>query len=62
VDPEQHFSSIRVDPGQYFSSIRMGPGPYIVISPENTYPQGKHGEIKVHRSKRLAMHTIRLNY
>ena len=24
--------------------------PYIVTSPENTYPCGKHGEIKVHRS------------
>jgi hypothetical protein len=24
--------------------------PYIVTSPENTYPRGKHGEIKVHRS------------
>ena len=23
---------------------------YIVTSPENTYPRGKHGEIKVHRS------------
>ena len=28
----------------------MDPGPYIVASPENTYPRGKHGEIKVHRS------------
>ena len=24
--------------------------PYIVTSPENTYPRGKHGKIKVHRS------------
>ena len=23
---------------------------YIVTSPENTYPRGKHGQIKVHRS------------
>jgi hypothetical protein len=33
----------------FFSSIRVNPGPYIVTSPENTYPRGKHGEIKVHR-------------
>jgi hypothetical protein len=34
----------------FFSSIRVDPGPYIVTSPENRYPRGKHGEIKVHRS------------
>ena len=34
----------------FFSSIRVDPGPYIVTSPENTYPRGKLGEIKVHRS------------
>jgi hypothetical protein len=31
-----------------FSSIRVDPGP--TNSPENTYPRGKHREIKVHRS------------
>jgi hypothetical protein len=34
----------------FFSSIRVDPGPYIANIPENTYPLGKHGEIKVHRS------------
>ena len=33
-----------------FSSMCVDPGPYIVTSPENRYPRGKHGEIKVHRS------------
>jgi hypothetical protein len=42
----RHFVSCLV----FFSSIRVDPGPYIVTSPENTYPRGKHGEIKVHRS------------
>ena len=36
--------------GYTFSSICVDPGPYTVTSPENTYPRGKHGEIKVHRS------------
>ena len=34
----------------FFSSICVDPGPYIVTSPENMYPRGKHGEIKVYRS------------
>ena len=42
----RHFVSYLV----FFSSIRVDPGPYIVTIPENTYPGGKHGEIKVHRS------------
>jgi hypothetical protein len=42
----RHFVSYLV----FFSSIRVDSGPYIVTSLENTYPRGKHGEIKVHRS------------
>jgi hypothetical protein len=42
----RHFVSYLV----FFSSIRVDPGLYIVTSPENTYPRGKHGEIKAHRS------------
>ena len=42
----RHFVSYLV----FFSIIRVDPGPYIVTIPENTYPCGKHGEIKVHRS------------
>jgi hypothetical protein len=34
----------------FFPGIHVDPGPYIITSPENTYPRGKHGEIKVHRS------------
>ena len=34
----------------FFPGIHVDPGPYIVTSPENTYPRGIHGEIKVHRS------------
>jgi hypothetical protein len=45
-----HFVSYLV----FFSSIRVDPGPYIVTSPENTYPRGKHREIKVHRSNACA--------
>ena len=41
-----HFVSYLV----FFSSIRVDPGSYIATSPENTYPRGKHGGIKVHRS------------
>ena len=33
----------------FISSIRVDPGPRNT-SPENMYPRGKHGEIKVHRS------------
>jgi hypothetical protein len=42
----------------FFSSIRVDPGPYIVTSPENTYPRGKHGEIKVHRSNACVLKQI----
>jgi hypothetical protein len=42
----RHFVSSLV----LFFSIRVDPGPYIATSPENTYPRGKHGEIKVHLS------------
>ena len=42
-----HFVSYLV---VFFPGIHVDPGPYIVTSPENTYPRGKHGEIKVHRS------------
>ena len=30
--------------------------PYIVTSPENTYPRGKHGENKVHRSSACGLY------
>ena len=40
----------------FFSSIRVDPGPYIVTIPENTYPRGKQGEIKVHRSNACGVH------
>ena len=43
----RHFVSYLVF---FFSSIHVDPWLYIVTSPENTYPRGKHGEIKVHRS------------
>ena len=48
----RHFVSYLV----FFSSIRVDPGPYIVTIPENTYPCGKHGEIKVHRSNACGVH------
>ena len=61
-------SSIRVDPGPrnrvptsllalkvFISSIRVDPGPNVITSPENTYPRGKHGENKVHRSSACAI-------
>ena len=41
----RHFVSYLV----FISSIRVDPGP-TNRSPENTYPRGKHVEIKVHRS------------
>ena len=39
-------SSIHVDPGPR----NRGPTLLLHTSPENTYPRGKHGEIKVHQS------------
>jgi hypothetical protein len=48
----RHFVSYLV----FFSSIRVDPGPYIVTIPENTYPRGKQGEIKVHRSNACGVH------
>ena len=43
----------------FFPGIHVDPGPYIVTSPENTYPRGKHGEIKVHRSNACDMSWVR---
>ena len=50
----RHFVSYLV----FFSRIRVVPGPYIVTSPENTYPRGKHGEIKVHRSNACGFNCV----
>ena len=45
-------------PGSTRILERNGPLSYIVTSPENTYPRGKHGEIKVHRSNVYAFNNI----
>jgi hypothetical protein len=39
----------------------VDPGPYIVTSPENTYPRGKHGESKLHRSNACDLNNISSN-
>ena len=45
-----------------FSNIRMDPGSYIVTSPDNTYPRGKHGEIKVHRSNACGLNVFQTSF
>jgi hypothetical protein len=40
----------------------MDPGSYIVTSPDNTYPRGKHGEIKVHRSNACGLNVFQTSF